>query len=437
MIEPDTSVQTAPARYSTVAMVLHWLIAALLIFEVGLGLRMEAASGSAKFAIFQLHKSVGITILLLVALRLVWRFYKTPPLVAARGWERVLANAVHALFYLLLFALPISGWIIVSTSKIVVPTLLYGAVPWPHFPGLEELAGEARTAWNAASEFVHVNLVNLLYLLFALHLAGALKHHFLDRDGDIARMVPGTRAGRWFDPRLIAIGIGVLGFAGLGFAWLPIGTTRPTAQATVSPASSQAPSVAPVVAAPEPAAAAEPEIANAAEAVDEKMELSTWTIGKGSSLRFRTSWSGEAISGGFNRFDGTIDFSPDVLEESRAEIRIETASVFSGDDQRDETLKSGEWFATGAHGTAIFRASRFRKTGANSYVVSGTLTLKGMTLPIALPFTLKFADDRATMQGTATVDRTAYKIGEGEYASTSEIPANVMVSVRINAIRRP
>ena len=95
-------------RYSNTAIILHWLIAALLIFEVGLGLRMEDATGAAKFAAFQLHKSVGITILLLVAFRLVWRFKRRPPGLDASGWERLSAQVVHGLFYVLLFALPLS-----------------------------------------------------------------------------------------------------------------------------------------------------------------------------------------------------------------------------------------------------------------------------------------------------------------------------------------
>lgn len=415
---------TASTRYSTVAIILHWLIAALLIFQVGLGLRMEAVSGAAKFAAFQLHKSVGITLLLLVALRLVWRFYRTPPPVAATGWERVLAVAVHTLFYLLLFALPISGWLIVSTSKIEVPTLLYGAIPWPNLP----IAAAAKEAWHNAGEFIHVNLVTILYGLFALHVAGALKHHFFDRDGDIGRMAPGVKAGK-ADPRLIAIGLGAVAAAGLGLQWLPIGATKAAAPPKVA---IQETAPQPLAEAPPVAESEEEPIENETAPVEET--LSSWSIASGSSLRFRTSWSGQAIDGGFSRFDGTIDFSPELLDQSRVEIRIETGSADSGDSQRDETLKSGDWFATGAHGTAVFKASRFRKTGAKSFVANGTLRLKGVTLPVSLPFTLIIDGDRATMQGSATIDRTAFKIGD---ASTAEIPASVRVDVRVNARKKP
>ena len=432
------------ARYTTVAIVLHWLIAALLIFEVGLGLRMEAAHGPAKFVVFQLHKSIGITILLLVVLRLLWRLMRTPPAILARPWERALAHVVHIGFYIILFAMPLSGWVIVSTSRIVVPTLLYGTVPWPHFPGTGGLADAAKAAWHDPAEFIHVNLVYVIYAFFALHVAGALKHHFLDQDGDIARMAPGARAGR-LDLRLTLILGGALLAAWLGRGLLPLGpvaATTAVAEAPPAPATPVAPQppVTEAAAAPAPPTAAVEEpvadepAANATEAV--KAGPSSWAIGKGSTLQFRTSWSGAAIAGGFRKFEGDIDFGPDALDKSRVEIRVDTGSVFSGDDQRDETLKSADWFSVASFATATFSASKFRKVGADRYVANGTLKLKGVSLPIALPFTLRIKGDAATMQGSATLDRTAYKIGEGDYASTSEIPADVTVDVVIKATRK-
>ena len=426
-------------RYSTVAIMLHWLVAALLIFEIGLGLRMEAAHGATKFAVFQLHKSIGITILLLVAIRLLWRLYCTPPRITAKPWERALAHAVHALFYLLLFALPISGWIIVSTSRIVVPTLLYGTIPWPHFPGV---TGAANGWWHDAAAFVHVNLVTVIYVLFALHVAGALKHHLVDRDGDIAKMAPGARPGAWADPRLIAIVGGVLLVAGLGRQWLPIGVPK-----SVEPPIAQAPAL-PESAAPAPPPVMPARIAPSAETVrprtdgtvvagaEATRDIPIWAISAKSTLHFHTTWSGASIDGGFRRFEGEIAFDPDRLDRSHVAIRVDTASVFSGEDQRDETMKSDDWFSTATFATATFKADRFRRTGTDHYLASGTLTIKGVTLPISLPFTLKVKGDKAAMQGTATVDRTAYKIGLGDYAGTDEIPAGVRVDVAIDAARK-
>ncbi len=449
---PTATVATGspPRRYSAVAIVLHWAIAALLFGEVALGLRMEGLHGPARFAVFQLHKSIGITVLLLVALRLVWRLVRTPPPVGAHGWERGLAHVVHALFYLLLFALPLSGWSIVSTSRIVVPTLLYGTIPLPHLPGLGGLAGASRDAWNAGSRFTHVNLVLVLYGLFALHLAGALKHHWLDRDGDLARMAPGVRPGRVADPRLLAIALGALGAAAAGWWSLP---TAPHASAAPSPRVAAAPSprVAAAPALPQPAAtvpaappatpvttptpATPPATPPAAAPLTTPAQASAWAIQPGSTLHWRTTWSGQTIDGGFTRFDGTIVFAPDALEASHVALTIDTTSVFSGDPQRDETLQSADWFATDASRTATFTAAKFRRAG-DGFVADGRLRLKGVTLPVPVTFTLTIAGDIATMHGMATIDRTAFKIGEGEFAATTEIPAAVALDIAVTAKRR-
>jgi cytochrome b561/polyisoprenoid-binding protein YceI len=438
----DGSATTSGARYTTVAVILHWLIAAALIFQVALGWRMQGVQGAARFAVFQLHKSVGLTLLLLVALRLVWRLYRQPPALTAHGWERALAQAVHVLFYALLFALPISGWLIVSSSRIEVPTLLYGTVPWPHLPGFAGMAATTKAAWSSVSESIHVALVYGVCGLFALHVAGALKHHLVDRDGAIARMVPGAKRGAWADPRLMAIAVGGLMMAGL--AWTPIGPGRagvaqvPTASGTMAPraaataaaAATATPSSENLVAEADTGSA----LSNGSETAQEP--LSSWAIATGSTLRFRTSYAGEAINGGFGRFDGTITFSPDQLERSRVDIRIDAASAFSGDDQRDETLKSADFFSVASFATATFKASRFRNLGGSRFVAEGTLALKGVTLPVSVPFTLTIKGDKARMRGTATVDRTAYKIGEGDFAGTSDIPAAVTVSIAIEATRK-
>ena len=439
----ETTPATKRAGYSAVAIILHWLIAALVVFEVGLGLNMEAAKGADKFAVFQLHKSVGITILLLLLLRIVWRFYRQPPALTATGWEKALARLVHAAFYLILLALPVSGWIIVSASKIAVPTLLYGTVPWPHLPGFADMAAAARQSWHEAGEFVHGNLVNLIYLLFALHIAGALKHHFIDRDGDLARMVPGARAGAWAEPRLLAIAATVIGAAALGLGWQAAVAPRPLevpeAAPVPSPSALASQAATPVELAASAAATAIPSanaISTTPASSPAEQVVSSWAISSGSSIRFRTSWGDEAINGGFTGFSGDIVFSPDLLDKSAVTVTVDTTSVFSGDGQRDSTLKGDEWFASGANRNAVFRASRFRKTGTDRYVAEGTLRIKGVTLPITVPFTLRIAGNEATMQGSATIDRLAYKIGEGEYAGTSEIPAAVAIDLVVKARRK-
>lgn len=179
-------------RYGLVAMALHWLIAAAILAMAGLGLVMvELDPGAAKFRLYQLHKSVGITILALSLLRLAWRLANpVPPLPAGlRPWEKHLARMTHVGLYVLMVGLPVSGWMMVSASVWGIPTVLYGVVPLPHLPVLATLTDKAPV--EAALKTVHAVLALSMALLFALHVAGALKHHLILKDDTLKRMLPG------------------------------------------------------------------------------------------------------------------------------------------------------------------------------------------------------------------------------------------------------
>jgi cytochrome b561 len=180
-------------RYSPVAMTFHWVIAAAILYQIWLGWRMsDLPSGMAKFELFQLHKSVGITILLLSLGRLGWRLTHRPPPYAGgvRGWQHTLATAVHTGFYVMMIALPLTGWAAVSASTFNLPTVLWGVVPWPHLPGLAELAPGQKETVSGALGTTHEWLVRLTIAMLALHVAGALKHQFADKDGTLWRMLP-------------------------------------------------------------------------------------------------------------------------------------------------------------------------------------------------------------------------------------------------------
>jgi cytochrome b561 len=179
-------------RYTTVAIVLHWTIAALIVTNLYLGWRMGFLKGLAQFNLFQLHKSVGVTILLLSVLRLVWRLVSPPPELppSLQPWERAASTAVHWAFYVIMIGMPLSGWIVVSTSPLNIPTLLYHLVPWPHFPGVHDLAAPARKAVNHAFGVTHMTLAFGALVLLALHLGAVAKHEFVDRKRVLPRMLP-------------------------------------------------------------------------------------------------------------------------------------------------------------------------------------------------------------------------------------------------------
>lgn len=180
-------------RYSGVAIALHWLLAIAILAMIPLGGTMhDMPDGAEKFALYQLHKSIGITILLLTLVRLGWRLtHKPPPLpLAMPAWQRVAARASHVAFYVLMLGIPLAGWAIVSASPWNIPTLLYGAVPWPHLPMLADLAPHAKKAAENLAKAVHETGVLLLLILLAVHVLAALKHRLLDKDGVLERMLP-------------------------------------------------------------------------------------------------------------------------------------------------------------------------------------------------------------------------------------------------------
>ena len=412
-------------RYSSVAIVLHWTIALAIVLQIILAGRMEPPPTPESFAVTQLHKSIGITILLLSLVRLAWRFMNPPPPEPATlaTWERRLAQVTHVGFYVVMIAMPLTGWLMVSASRIQVPTLLYGVVPWPDLPGLAGLAPASKHLWHEIGETGHGLIAKVIYVLLALHVAGALKHQLFSRDEPVlGRMAPGAVPGRWLEPRILVIAAAFLGVIVFGKLVQP---PRPAMAAAPPPAAAPvaeaAPAVAPV-AAETPAAPATP-------------ELVRWRVGPGSTLGFTTAWSGAPIQGRFDKWRAGIVFSPDLLDQSKVTAVIDLASVNTGDKQRDQTLPSADWFDAAAHPQAEFRADRFEKTGEGRYVAHGTLSLKGVKKPLDLPFRLKIDGKTATVSGTASLDRTVFGIGQGEFAATDQIPAKVTVRVELHAIR--
>lgn len=181
-------------RYSAVAILLHWTIAVLLVVAVGLAWYSDELKGAEKIALLQLHKPVGISILVLTVIRLGWRLIHKPPPLSPhlKPWERVLAHAVHWGFYAILLALPLSGWAMVSASKLItVYPINFGLFHWPALSFLTNLPADQLKPTHEALEQAH-NLIAkvIIYGLIPLHILGALKHQFLDKDNELARMIP-------------------------------------------------------------------------------------------------------------------------------------------------------------------------------------------------------------------------------------------------------
>lgn len=185
------------SRYGAVAMALHWLLAAAILFMLWLGLFMTSLDEEdpRTFPLFQIHKSIGLTILVLTLTRLLWRLAnQVPPLPASmRPWERVSARGVHALFYVLMIAIPLLGWATVSSAPLAVPTIWFGLFEWPHVPFLANLPRAEKRMIEGPLAGAHGVLALSMLVLAGLHAAAALKHHFRDRDDVLKRMLPWTK----------------------------------------------------------------------------------------------------------------------------------------------------------------------------------------------------------------------------------------------------
>lgn len=361
-------------NYGTVAKSLHWLIAALVIGMIGLGLYMSGQDPSPPvFKMYALHKSVGVTILLLALLRLIWKFSgpRPSPLPNHKLWEKRLATVIHTLLYVSLFLMPLSGWIMSSAKDFSVSVFGLFTLPDLVAPneGLAELAEE-----------VHEIAAFTLIGMIVLHFAGAMKHHLIDRDATLRRMLP-------------VLVLSVMTLPSLAMAQEP------------------APS---------------------------------WTILKDrSTLRFEAVQMGAPFEGWFAAFDGTILFDPANLPGSKVDITIDISSLDATSADRNKYLPMADWFAVQVFPTAHFVTKNIeRGLDATQFVARGDLTIRDVTLPVTLPFTVTFEKDpeagteTASMSGETTLNRLDFGVGQGQWKDTKSVGAEVRVLVNLKATRK-
>jgi cytochrome b561/polyisoprenoid-binding protein YceI len=420
---------STPSRYSTAAIALHWLLAALLALQLALGWRLEdMGQGAAAFAAFQLHKSIGIAILLLSLARLSLRIaLPPPPPLPDKVLNLRLAKAVHWLFYLVMIGGPVSGWIIASTARIKVPTLVFGVLPWPHLP--------LGRGWHEPAEVAHGALGWLLAGLVLLHVAGALRHHWL-REDLIGRMLPrGLREWR-VQSLTVAAALTALGAAFAFAQTMPFGSGGAQSAAPGAAKPAIAPKLAEPVPTATPSPAATPSAQPSEEPTDEALPAALWQVEPGGRLSFRADYSGSPVDGSFKRWDASIKFSPDDLAGSSIRVSVDLGSVDTADADRDENLRSDGFFDVAAHPRAVFSSRAIRHRGGDRYEAAGTLAMHGVSVPLTLPFTVTIDGSRANASGSARLSRTAFGVGSGQWADTGAIADAVAVNFRLKARKK-
>jgi cytochrome b561/polyisoprenoid-binding protein YceI len=393
--------------FGSITRSLHWMTALLILTAIPLGLvanqlPYDTAEALAwKAQVFSLHKTLGVAAFFVALVRISWAVFqpRPVPLHPERRGEVILAAVIHWLLYISLLAVPLSGWIHHAAVTGFAPILWPFGQTLPFVPQSEVVANAAAAA--------HWVFTKLLAASILLHVAGALKHHFVDRDATLQRMLRGVAAPdqpvsrpHGLTPFLAAVAVYAAG-AGLAVALMP-GATTPTTEVSAT--------------APVPAATA-----------------GNWQVTEG-TLTFDVAQMGAKVQGSFAKWTADISFdeTPQNGKNGAVTVTIDTTSLALGSVTKQATEK--EFFDTAAHPTATFTADILRE--AETYIANGTLTLRGVTKPVALPFTLEIDGQTAKMSGQIALDRRDFGMG-ASYPDEKSVGFEVLVNVSLTATKKP
>lgn len=392
-----------PARnstlgYGSVARGFHWLTALMIIaaFPLGMiadGMPYDTSDALAsKAQVFSVHKTLGVAVFFVALLRILWAMTGERPVALhpGRKLETFLAGIVHWALYLSLVVVPLSGWVGHAAVDGFAPIL------WPFGQDLPFVPKSGSVAGLAGA--LHWVFTKVLLIAVVLHVAGALKHLVIDRDDTLARMVTGTQAGdpaargHGLAPALVAL---VLFAAGAAGAWVLAGRSAPAVAQAAAPAAAAA---------------------------------GNWTVQEG-SLVFAVQQMGARVEGSLPAWVAAITFD-EASGTGKALVTIDTTRLTLG--SVTDQAAGPEFFDIATHPTAVFSATI--APAAAGYQATGTLTLRGVETPVALPFTLTIDGDLATMAGTVTLDRRDFGMG-ASYKDDKTVGFTVNVTVALTARR--
>ncbi len=366
-----------------------------------------------KLQIYGLHKSFGMLVFMLAALRLAWRCINPPPphIQSHQIWERWLSGLVHVLLYIAMLAMPLSGWLMSSAGDF--PNSFFGLFEIP------DLIGKNEDAFKTLQD-VHESLAYIILGLLALHTAGAFKHHFIDRDETLQRMT--SRSLGFIGGGLIALVAGVFWLAPLTLPEILPDNSDDWAELR---ADLNAP-------------AQFMEESDDGFGHSESAEDAWGILHDESQLNFTVTQYGQEFQGRFGRFDGRIEFDPEDLEDARTDIEIDITSIDTGSDDRDAQALDEEWFYAEKFTVARFRAREFERIGPESYRAIGTLRLRGEEKNVVLPFSLSISKEEsgrkiAVMQAELTLDRGDFGIGQGQWVSGQAIGKIIKIQIFLKA----
>ncbi|WP_103333348.1 cytochrome b/b6 domain-containing protein [Pseudotabrizicola formosa] len=396
------SARNTPRSYGRIARLFHWATAALILSAIPLGLVANrlpydtAEQLALKAQVFSLHKTLGVLVFFVALGRILWTLFETHPvpLHPERRLELWLARLVHWMLYISLVAVPLTGWVHHAAVTGFAP------IWWPFGQGLPFVPQSEAVAATAGA--AHWVFTKLMIVSILLHVAGALKHHVLDRDDTLRRMTRGITAPATPIPaRRSALPlVTAVALFGLGAAVAALPRGEPVTQ---SLATATAPAT-----------------------------EGNWQVTEG-TLGFTVSQMGQQVSGSFASWSADIRFDEVATNGSHGSVTvtIDTGSLTLGSVTTQ--AKSADFFDVTAFPQAIFTADIL--PAATGYEASGTLALRGATVPVTLPFTLTIDGDTATMSGQAQLDRRDFGMG-ATYTDEASVGFGVTVDVALTATRQ-
>lgn len=365
------------SRYGSVTKSFHWLTALLILTLIPLGwyasqLPHETSQQLATKAwLFSLHKTLGVALFFVALARILWSLTQTSPglLNAERPVEAFTARLVHWLLYGALVIVPLSGWISHAAAAGFAP------IWWPFGQSLPMVPKSTQVEHFFAS--IHWVSGRLLIVAVLFHVAGALKHHVIDKDSTLRRMLPGHSAQprpaqhpKGHAPVLTAL---VIWGAALGFAALPDAKPEPTATAPLA------------------------------------QTRTGWTVTEG-TIDITVTQFGSDVPGSFADWTAAIFFDETApgLTVGHVTTTISIPSLTLG--SVTQQAMGPDFFDAATHATAVFDADLNR--GNDGFVAVGRLRIKDNTVPLSLPFHLVIDGDTAKTQLNFTLDRRDFGIGD-------------------------
>ncbi len=399
----DSPLRNTPGSYGGVAKTFHWLTALLILSLWPLGLIAHewpygtAGELAVKATLFSLHKTLGVAVFFVALARILWALSQPKPglLHPDRKLEAFAAETVHWALYAALVLAPLSGWIGHAATEGFAP------IWWPFGQSLPFVPKSPAVAETFSG--LHAIFVWVLAGAVAMHVAGALKHHLIDRDGTLRRMLPGHAAAE--APPARHARAPIFAAAVVWLAAIAVGIVQGL---------------------PKPGAASAPSAALEQQASD-------WQVQDG-TLSITVHQFGSDVTGSFADWTAAISFDPEAGPgpAGHASVQIAIASLTLG-TVTDQAM-GPEFFDASGFPTATFEADLIRQEDG-SYIAEGTLELKGTQVPVSLPFSIVMEDGTARATGGTAIDRRDFGIGTASYNDEGSLGFQVKVSVDLTASR--